>query len=183
MEREKKVDLFGGIGLAIWVALSLIAAWHLNGPWFARFGALGTAVAALYFSLIRHAVPYPVGLHEKLNLVNSNLNFQAEMIRTSLRNGTELAVGISSLFDKTGNPIPASIENLTTQNCIQHSQQSVPFPLAEWEGKNAQLVEQSQAADHQVSEVAFKAGRLQALVIAIASIQWGFGDLLFSPAS
>lgn len=176
MERDKIVDALGLGACALWLGLSAAAIWHGDAQMFARLGALGTAAAVGYFAMIKHSLPYPVGLHDKLHIVNARLNDEAEAVRVSLQNTTLLALGLRDLHEKTKNPVPGYVSELADERLIEHAKKCGPFPVEQWETKGAQLVEASKAADELVTHVAFRAGKLQALVVVVATLQWGFGD-------
>ncbi len=149
---------------------------------FARLGAMGTAVAVDYFASISHALPYPVGLHEKLQRTSDQVNYQAEAVRVALDNNTLLTFAVKELFEQLSLNLPNAVSGLADEKMLRHSAATGQFPLGEWEAANALNVQRGLAADALVTKVAFRAGRLQALIVVIATMQWGFGDLFFGVA-
>ena len=180
MEPISIVDKIGLSGIAFWLIVSAYCVALGDGAMFARMGAVGTAVAVGYFAYIRHAFPYPVGLHQKLALVNESLNFQAQLAQDLYRTRTLLALDIKNSFIEKGEAVPPSISAFAENKIVELALNSPNFPLAGWEARNGELTHASLEADAEVSRVSFRAGKLQAWLVVVGTLQWGFGDIPFN---
>ena len=176
MERDKLVDVMGLTACLLWVAFSVVAFASGSEQMFARLGAIGTSVAVGCFVFIRHALPYPVGLHDKLNWMNARLNQVSEGTKVALTNSSILAVGLREVCVRTGSAVPEFIGILADEELLRAAAQAGPLPVGEWDAKSAELAKSSKNADEQVSALAFRTGKLQACIAVVATLQWGFGD-------
>jgi hypothetical protein len=185
------IDVCGLGAILLWICISILQAYWGNGPMFERLGAFGTATAVGYFALIRHSLPYPVGLHERLFWLQKTTNLQADSILIALNNGTRLAAILKSHIEQTGGIPDQVISNLAAIGQVKHelvksmerADASGASMIETWDAKASWLMSQSLLADKVVSEVATRSGNLQAIVLVVATIQWGFGSLLFAEVS
>jgi hypothetical protein len=183
MSRDAVIDAIGLAAIALWLGLS---AWYClagNGPMFARLGALGTASAVGYFAAIKHSTTYPFGLRERLHLLNSRLNLQYQGTNQALVNTTLLASSIAFSMREEGKNVPAPIAMLGSNELIAHAAAYASPPIEQWDANNWELEKEGMEADTLVSQVHFRSGLFQAVVVVIATLQWGFGDLLFGSST
>jgi hypothetical protein len=57
------------------------------------------------------------------------------------------------------------------------------YPLDQWEQRSAELTDESLKADEFVERVKHIGAVTQVFVVVVSTLQWGFGDLLFSTAN
>jgi hypothetical protein len=176
MWKSYAVDVLGLSAICFWVGISIYYWSDGEALLFQRQGALGTAVAAVYFAFVIHSLPYPVGLRERLSIFNDQMNFQAEATRVALNNTTILAANLKKSLEQNNQTVPASVAALSAQTLFEHAAKSGPLPLEQWELRGAELLGQGVSHDSEVVRVAFLSGVFQAAVVVVSTLQWGFGD-------
>ncbi len=176
MAKAIVIDICGLGAICLWLLLSVLFAYWGNGPIFERLGALGTASAVGYFAFVRPSLPSPVGLHKRLTLLQGGLNQHAQALLFVNRNVTFVSDSVRVLFERSGNPTPPIVKELSDPSLLEHGA-NIALPIDEWEKTGEKLLNQSLAADEGLMRLAFRSGNLQATVVVISTLQWGFGSL------
>ncbi len=181
MRRAGLIDVTGRAAILGWLAFSIAFAMKLDGDMFQRMGAAGVAIAVAYFAFVRHAQPYPFGLHERLYWLTRTLDLHRRGLNTALSNSTVIAAVWKRQCEERGEEVPQPISELAAvlEHAVDVSEQEKAFSVSDAEKSFRETVNNSNSADELVSSVKFRSDTVQMVVVVVATLQWGFGDLLF----
>ncbi len=172
-------DFFGMVGIAAWLGFSGFFAVTGNGDFFQRMGAFGVAVAILYFAFVRHASPTPVQLIRDQQWNRKMFNLHRRDIHLSLQNTSVLAASIENKWKNEGKEIPQAIASLAVPILDGDVPKNHEIDWVSTETKSREVAEQMTSASNQVEKQKRFSQMFEIWVVVFATIQWGFGDLLF----
>ncbi|TCM83408.1 hypothetical protein EV216_11464 [Rhodovulum steppense] len=172
----------GVAGLSVWLILSGFAANAGDGALFRRWGALGVAVVVAYFAAARlfQSQPAPPGYHESSEINTRNFILTGRLAHMALWQCSLIAACIKIDNDRQGVPTPTPIEALA-RPLLSGAPSPEQFSAdTDLENRLAANLADKLAADAVVARVDCRIEITQAVAIVVATLQWGFGDLLFA---
>jgi hypothetical protein len=181
IKRTQVLDFLGLVGLASWIALSLVTAFQINPDAFQRLGSFGVAVGVAYYGLssLYHSRPAPTGFHQWRTYNTLTMNEISRSVFTALSNTSILAHHAEVRDQELGRSTPEHIKLISST--LQHSinlapkleQESSDLPT-----RLRKLEEDATAADNNVVVQAQRSHVIELVVVVLATLQWGYGDLV-----
>lgn len=176
MNRGGIIDFVGFVVLLVWVGLSAFFAWSSNGDFFSRMGAAGAAYAVAYFALLRHGEIVPNTLVAQLREMRRMQNFHSENIHKSYRNSALVAVDLDKTRKEIG--LEPTLFGQSMKQAFALSSKNEDSSAASLDSKFLELDSATDTANARVKSVRQRSETLQAIVLVLSTLQWGFGDLL-----
>jgi hypothetical protein len=179
--RNHIVDVFGLGAILVWFLLSAHFVYLLNEDLFQRMGAFGVAAAISYYGFVElyRLPPVPYGLNERLIWISKTLDVISKSVSTALSNNTVIAVCMKNRSENRGERTEEPIRVLANQ--IEHAI-TVGERLAAEGDHVPQELEANLKMLEDANDIAKRerqsAHSRELFLGAIATLQWGFGDLL-----
>jgi len=180
MKSTTVIDSLGWAGIAAWVGVSGYCAVTGNGDFFQRMGAFGVAAAVLYFAFVRHGFPQPFQGIRDQHWNRKMFNLHSQHIQLSLQNTSVLAASIKIKLKNEGKETPSAISALAAPVLDGSVSYNHEIDWANTVVKSEEVAEKMTSARNQAAKQKRYWQMFEIWVVVFATIQWGFGDLLFS---
>lgn len=179
MKSMNLLDLFWAIGLVAWFCVSIYCLVSGNSDLFPRMGAVLVAIAVGYFALMPALDPQPYGLPELTHIITKRINLNEAAAYTALDDVSILAASTKKALDDVNISYPNRIVELADLVNKKPAEQNHLARLEENTQKSHAVSLASETAGKAVARQREQSQRVQAIMVVIGTLQWGFGDLLF----
>ena len=180
MDHPKYIDT-AALGLAaLWLILSVYFISVGLGDYFQRMGSFGVALVIGYFGFVRifSSNPAPPKYHEMLHQQRRQFVQHATHIEQSYLNTSLLAAALEQEAGKEGKQVHLAISALA-KPVRENAELGKKSPkLSGFEKESEQIAKEGAIAEETIKNLANRHEALQAIVGVMATLQWGFGDLL-----
>lgn len=174
------VDAIWVLSLSVWVSFSAWAIFSGDSETFQRFGSFGVACVVAYFAYVRvvQGAKAPENYHEMNNLTSKRISLNTQAVQSALSNTTAIAKVIKDEAAEAQRPINPAISILA--GALPHAgklrHESIKFN--EQNAREEEILVQSVGAEKAAHQASTSAEVVQAVVAVVATLLWGFGDLL-----
>ena len=172
------IRLLWGLSLLVWFLVSIWCLFTSNGDLLPRMGAFIIAAVALYYFQLSDLDPPPLGSAKKFAIVSNHLNMNSADINFAIKKVVLLAGLIERWMKDQKRVVPEAVFELSA--LAQHEKFDALEELDFEEMEQNSQLNADEEDKHRVDVLILrqKLQNFQAILLAIGTIQWGFGDLI-----
>ena len=177
MGRTYAIDMFGNALVLLWLGFSTYFAWAANGEYFQRMGAFGVASGVLYFAFVSHAPEFSSIIRSRFAGFRKMQNLHTQHIEGNYRNSGIIAYEVKKLRKELNLPGSSGVDAISAT--FVETLAKEPIEAAKLDAQFEEIELNEERAAEQVERQRFFSNNYEVLIVVIATLQWGFGDLLF----
>jgi hypothetical protein len=171
-------DVLGLAGITAWVGFSGYFAAIGDGEFFQRMGSFGVAVGIIYFALVRHGTEFPLILRDRLKSLRRTQHLHTQHIEGAYRNAGLVAHELANLRSELKLPKSDAASGLSA--ALVEGLKKEPLKAIELDSRFEKVDLAEEDAANLVALQKRFSQMFEVWVVVIATLQWGFGDLLFA---
>ncbi len=141
-------------------------------------GAFLIAAVALYYSQMTDLDPQPFGASTKFAVISQHLQMNSSDIKLAMKKIILLAIALEKTMKSQSRKVPEAVSNISALAKHENFESFEEIDLDEVEAIAQEQAKKEDEHRQSLLKLRQKLQNFQAVLLAIGTIQWGFGDLI-----